>query len=169
MSNSLRPHGLQHARPPCPSPTLGVDSKLMSVESVMPSNHFILCLPLLLLPSVFPSIRAFSNESVLLIRWPNTGISALVSVFPMNIPGLISFRIDRFDLLAVQGTLKSFLQYQNSKASILWSSAFFRVQLLTSVHNNWKNYHAITIQTLVSKVMYLFLNRLSRFVMQHGL
>ena len=128
----------------------------MSSESVMPSSHFILCLPLLLLPSVFPSIRAFSNESVLLIRWPNTGISALVSVFPMNIPGLISFRIDRFDLLAVQGTLKSFLQHHNSKESILYHSAFFMVQLSHPYTTTGKTI-ALIIWTFVSKVMSLLL------------
>ena len=169
VSNSLQPHGLQHTRLPCPSLPPGSLLKLMSIESMMPSNHLILCCPILLLPSIFPSIRVFSNESTLHIRWPKYwGFS--FSISPSNeYSGLISFRIDWFHLLAVQGTLKSLLQHQNSKASILWSSAFFRVQLLTSVHDKWKNYHAITIQTLVSKMMYLFLNRLSRFVMQHGL
>ena len=101
--------------------------KLMFVESVMPSNHLILCCPLLLPPSVFPSIRVFSNESVLHIRWPKYwGFNFNIS--PSNeYSGLISFRMDWLDLLAVQGTLKSILQHHNSKASILWRSAFFRV------------------------------------------
>ena len=98
--------------------------KLMSIKSVMPSNYLILCRPLLLLPSIFPSIRVFSNESVLLIKWPKYW-SFSISEYS----GLISFRIDWFDLLAVQGTLKSLLQHRTSKASILWRSCFFRVQL----------------------------------------
>ena len=100
--------------------------KLMSMESVMPSNHLILCHPLLLPPSIFPSIRVFSNESVLCIRWPKYW-SFSFSISPSN-SGLISFRMDWLDLLAVQGTLKSFLQHHSSKASILWCSAFFVVQ-----------------------------------------
>ena len=103
--------------------------KLMSIESVMPSNHFILYRPLLLLPSIFPSIRAFYNESVLRIRWPNYW-SFSFSICPSNeYSGLISFRIDWLDLLALQGTLKSLLQHHNSKTSILQHSAFFIVQL----------------------------------------
>ena len=103
--------------------------KLMSIESVMPSNHLILCHPLLLLPSVFPSIRVFPNDSVLHIRWPKYW-SFSFSIGPSNeYSGLISFRIDWFDLLAVQGTLKSLLQHHSSKASILWCLAFFIVQL----------------------------------------
>ena len=103
--------------------------KLMSIESVMPSNHFILCLPLLLPPSIFPSIMVFSNESVLCIRWPKYWSFSL-SIGPSNEhPGLISFRMDWLDLLAVQGTLKSLLQHHSSKASILQCSAFFTVQL----------------------------------------
>ena len=100
--------------------------KLISIESVMPSNHLILCRPLLFLPSIFPSIRVFSNESVLCIRWPKYwGFS----ISPSNeYTGLISFRIDWFDLLEVQGTLKSLLQHHSSKASILWCSVFFMVQ-----------------------------------------
>ena len=103
--------------------------KHTSIESVMPSNHFILCRPLLLLPSIFPSIRVFSNESVLHIRWPKYWSSSF-SISPSNeYSGLISFRIDWLDLLAGQGTLKSLLQHHNSKASILRCSAFFIVQL----------------------------------------
>ena len=126
VSHSLQPYELQHTRLPCPSPTLGAYSNPCPLSWWC---HPIIssCLPLLLLPSIFPSIRAFSSESVLLIRWPNTGIPASASVLPMNILGLISFRIDRFDLLAVQGTLKSLLQNQ-LKASIFRSLAFFMVQ-----------------------------------------
>ena len=103
--------------------------KLMSIELVMPSNHLILCHPLLLLPSVFPSIRVFSSESIVHIRWPKYW-SFSFSISPSNeYSGLISFRMDWLDLLAVQGTLKSLLQYHSSKASILWCSAFFMVQL----------------------------------------
>ena len=103
--------------------------KLMSIESVMPSNHLILCRPLLLLPSIFPSLRVFSNDSVLHIRWPKYW-SFSFSISPSNeYSGLISFRMDWLDLLAVQGTLKSLLQHCSSKASILRSSAFFMVQL----------------------------------------
>ena len=103
--------------------------KLMSIESVMPSNHLILCHPLLLLPSIFPSIRVFSNESVLPIRWPKYW-SFSFNISPSNeYTGLISFRIDWLDLLAVQGTLKSLLQHHSSKGSILWCSAFSTVQL----------------------------------------
>ena len=113
--------------------------KLMSIESVMPSNHLILCHPLLLLPSIFPSIRVFSNESALRNRWPKYW-SFSFSISPSNEhPGLISFRMDWLDLLAVQGTLKNLLQQHSSKASILWCSAFFVVQL-TSVHDHWKNH-----------------------------
>ena len=103
--------------------------KLMSIESVMPSNHLILCHPLLLQPSIFPSIRVYSNGSVLHIRWPMYW-SFSFSISPSNeYSGLISFRMDWLDLLAVQGTLKSLLQHHSSKASILWQSAFFIVQL----------------------------------------
>ena len=123
VSNSLLPHGLQHARPPCSSPSQSL-LKLMSIESVMPSNHLILCCPLLLLPSILPSIRVFSNESVLRIRWPNYW-SFNFNVSPSNEhSGLISFRMDRLDLLAVQGTLRNFLQHHSSKASILSALRF---------------------------------------------
>ena len=128
VSTSLQPHGPQHTRPPCPSPTPRALLKLMSIE-LMPSIHLILCCTLLLLPSIFPSIRVFSNESVLCIRWPKFW-SFSFSIIPSNkYSGLISFRIDWLDLLAVQGTLKSFLQHHSSKASILQCSAFFTVQL----------------------------------------
>ena len=113
MSDSLQPHGLQHARLPWSL------LKLMSIKSVMPSNHLILCHPLLLPPSMFPSIRVFSNESVLCIRWPKYG-SFSFSISPSNeYSRLISFRMDWLDLLAIQGTLKSLLQHHSSKASIL--------------------------------------------------
>ena len=122
MSDSLWPHGLQHTRPPCPSPTPGA-LKLMSIQSVMSSNHLIICRPLLLPPSIFPSIKVFSEESVLHIRWLKYWS---FSISPSNeYSGLISFRMDWLDLLAVQGTLKSLLQHHNSKASILQCSAFF--------------------------------------------
>ena len=128
VSNSLQPHRLQQARPPCPSPTASL-LKFMSIESVMPSNHLILCRPLLLLPSIFPIIRVFSNESALRIRWPKYW-SFSFNISPSNeYPGLISLRMDWLDLLAVQGTLKSLLQHHSSKASILQCSAFFIVQL----------------------------------------
>ena len=103
--------------------------KLMSIKLVMQSNLLILCCPLLLLPSIFPSFRVFSNESVLHIRWPKIGVSSSVSVLPMNNSGLISFQIDWFDLLDVLGTLRSLLQHHSSKTLILQCSAFFRVQL----------------------------------------
>ena len=103
--------------------------KLMAIESVMPSNHLILCCPLLLSPSIFPSIRVFSNELVLHIRWPKYWSFSFSTSLSNEYSGLISFRIDWFDLLAVQGIFKSLLQHQSSKASILWQSAFFIVQL----------------------------------------
>ena len=130
MSNSLQPYGLQHTRPLCLSPTTRIYSKScpMSLESVMPSNHLILCHPLFLLPPIFPSIRVFSNESVSCIRWPKYW-SFSFSISPCNeYSGLISFGMDWLGLLAVQGTLKSLLQYHSSKASILLNSAFFIVQ-----------------------------------------
>ena len=134
--------------------------RLMSIESMMPSYHFTLCHPLLLL-SIFPSIRIFSNESALCIRWPKYWS---FSISPYNeYLGLISFRIDWFDLLEVQGTLKSLIQHHSSKASILWCSAFFMVQFFTSIHDYWKN-HSLTIWTFVSEVMSLLFNMLSRLV-----
>ena len=114
--------------------------KLMSIESVMPLNHFILCHPLLLPPSNPPSIRVFSNGSVLPIRWPKYW-SCSFSISPSNeYSGLISFRMDWLDLLAVQGTLKSLLQHHSSNASILQCSAFFTAQLSASIHDYWKNH-----------------------------
>ena len=130
MSDSLQPHGLKHARPPYLSSTTGVYPNSCPLSQwCHPSNHLILCHPLLLLPSMFPSIRVFSNESVLHIRWPKCW-SFSFSICPSNeYSGLISFRMDWLDLLAVQGTLKSLLQLHSSKASILRRSAFFMVQL----------------------------------------
>ena len=129
LSDSLWPHESQHARPPCPSPTPGVHSDSTSIESVMPSSHLILCRPLLLLPPIRPSIRVFSNESTLPMRWPKSWSFSFSIVPSKEHPGLISFIMDRLDVLAVQGTLKSLLQHHSSKASILWRSAFFTVQL----------------------------------------
>ena len=127
MSNSLQPHGLQHARLPCPSLSPGACAN--SCPLAMPSNHLILCHPLLLLLSVFPSIRVSSSELVLRVRWPKYW-SFSFSISPSKeYSGLISFRIDWLDLLAVQGTLKNLLQHHSSKALILQHSAFFTVQL----------------------------------------
>ena len=129
MSDSLRAHGLQHTRPPCLIANSRRLLKLMSIESVMSFSHLILCRPLLLLPSIFPSIRVFSNESVFHIRWPKYW-SFSFSISPSNEYSLlISFRMDRLDLLAVQGALKSLLQHHSSKASFLQCSVFFIVQL----------------------------------------
>ena len=137
--------------------------KLISIESVMPSNHLILCHPLLLLPSVFPSIRVFSNESVLCIRWPKYW-SFSFSISPSNeYLALISFRMDWLDLLAVQGTLKSLLQHHSSKASILQRSAFFTVQLSHPYMTIAKTI-ALTRWPFVGKVMSLLFNMLSRLV-----
>ena len=128
----------------------------------MPSNHLILCHPLLLLPSIFPSIRVFSNESALHIRWPKYW-SFSFNISPSNeYSGLISFRLDWLDLLAVQGTLKCLLQHHSSKASILWCSAFFIVQLSYPYLTTGKTI-ALTIRTFVSRVVALLLNMLSRF------
>ena len=129
----------------------GSSLKLISVESVMPSNHLILCRPLLLLPSIFPSIRVFSSESVLHIRWPKYWSFSFNIIPSKEIPGLISFRMDWLDLLAVQGTLKSFLQHHSSKASILRRSAFFISQLSHPYMNTGKTI-ALTRQTFVGKV-----------------
>ena len=133
--------------------------KLMSIKSVMPSNHLILCRPLLLPPSIFPSIRVFSNESVLRISWPKYW-SFSFSISPSNeYSGLISFRMNWLDLLAVQGTLKSLLQHHSSKAAILQCSAFFRVQLSHPYMTTGKTI-GLTRQTFVGKVMSLLFNML---------
>ena len=132
----------------------------MSIESVMPSNHLILCRPLLLLPSIFPSIRVFTNESVLCIKWPKYWRFSF-NISPTNEhPGLISFRMDWLDLLAVQGTLKSLLQHHSSKASILQCSAFFTVQLSHPYMTTGKTI-ALTRWIFVDKVMSLLYNMLS--------
>ena len=129
----------------------------------MPSNYLILCRPLLLLPSIFPSIRIFSNESVLRIRWPKDWNFSF-SISPSNeYSGLLSFKIDWFYLLAVQGTFRSLLQHHSSKASILQPSSFFIVQLSHPYMTTGKT-KALTRQTFVGKVMFLFINMLSRFV-----
>ena len=156
MSDFLRPHGLQYARLPCPSLSLRVCSNSCSLNQWC---HFILCCPLLLLPSVFPSIRVSSNELVLRIRWPKYWS---FSINPSNeYSGLISFRMDWFDLLAVQGTLKSLLQHHRPKASILWHSVCFMVQLSHLYMTTGKTI-ALTIWTFVSKVMSLLFNMLSQ-------
>ena len=148
----LQPHWLQHARPPLSVTNFQSLLKLVSIELMMPSSHLILCHPLLLPPSLFPCIRVFSSESVL-IRWPKYW-SFSFSISPSSeYSGLISFRMNWLDLLAVQGTLKSLLQYHGSKASILWCSAFFIVK--TIVLTRW---------IFVGKVMSLLFNMLSRLV-----
>ena len=154
VSDSLRPHRLQHTRPPCPSQTPRVYLNSMCIELVMPSSHLVLCCPLLLLPSIFPSIRVFTNESVLRIRWPEYW-SLCFSISSSNeYSGLISFRMDWLELLAIQGTLKSLLQHHSSKASVLRSSAFFIVQLLHPYMTTGKAI-ALTRWTFVGKVMSL--------------
>ena len=154
VPNFLRPHGLQYASITNSQSLL----KLMSIELVMPSNHF-----LLLLPSIIPSIRVFSNESVLCIRWPKYW-SFSFSINPSSEhSGLISFRMDWLDLLAVQGTLKSLLQHDSSKASILWHSAFFTVQLSHPYMTTGKTI-ALTRRIFVGKVMSVLFNMLSRLV-----
>ena len=166
LSDSLQTHGLQHAWLPCPplSPSL---LTLKFIESVMPSNHLILCCLLLLLPSIFPSIRVFSNESALHIRWPKDW-SFSFSISPSSeYSGLISFRMNWFDLLAVQGTLKSLLQHHSSKASILRCSAFFIVQLSNPYMTTGKTI-GLTRWTFVDKVMSLLFNMLSRLVSPSG-
>ena len=135
----------------------------MSTELVIPPNHLILCRPLLLLPSIFPNIRVFSNESVLLIRWPKYWSFSFNISLSNEHPGLISFRIDWLDLLVVQGTLKSLLQHHSSKASIVQCPALFIVQLSHPYMTTGKTI-ALTKQTFVDKVMSLLFNMLSRLV-----
>ena len=137
--------------------------KLTSIESAMPSSHLILCHPLLLLPSIPPSIRVFSNTSSLRMRWRKYWSFSFSIIPSKEHPGLITFRMDWLDLLAVQGTLKSLLQHHSSKASILWHSAFFTVQLLHPYMTIGKTI-ALTRRTFVGKVMSLLLNMLSRLV-----
>ena len=162
VSDSLQPCRLQHSRPLCSSPTPSLP-KLMSIESVIPSSQLILSHPLLLLPSIFPSIKVFSNESALRIRWPKYW-SFSFNISPSNEhPGLISFRMDWLNLLAVQGNLKSLLQHHSSKASILQCSVFFIVQLSHPYMTTGKT-TALTRRTIVGKVMSLLFNMLSRLV-----
>ena len=163
MSDSLWLHGLQHTRLLCPSPSLGVCSNSCPLSRwCHPSNYLILCHPLLL-SSIFPSLRVFSNESPLRIRGRNDGNFSL-SLSPSNdYSGLISFGISWLDLLAVQGTLKSLLQHHSSKPSIFWCSAFFTVQLLHPYKTTGKTI-AFTSQTFVGKVMSLLFNMLSMLV-----
>ena len=167
MSNSLQPGTMEPGNHSTPAPLSITNSqsppKPTSIESVIPSNHLILCHPLLLLPSIFPSIRVFSSESALHIRWPKYW-SFSFNISPSNEhPGLISFRMDWLDLLAVQGTCKSLLQQHSSKASILLCSAFFIVQISHPYMTTGKTI-ALTRWTFVGKVMSLLLNMLSRLV-----
>ena len=138
--------------------------KLMSIESVMPSNHLILCHPLLLMPSIFPSIRVFSNESVLHIRWPKYWSFSFTISFSNEYSGLIYFRMNWLNVLAVHWTLKSFLQQHSSKASIVWHLAFFIVQLSHPYMSTGKS-KALTRRTFVGKIMSLLSNMLSRLVL----
>ena len=157
MSNSLRPQELQHSRPPCPSPTHRVYSN--SCPLSWWCHPTILCHPLLLLPSIFPSIRVFSNESVLQLKWPKYWSFSFSISHSNEHPGLIFFRMDWLDLLAVQGTLKS-LQHHSSKASILQHSAFFIVQL-SHAYMTTRNTKTLTRWTFAGKVMSLLFSVLS--------
>ena len=163
VSDSLQPHESQHTRPPCPSPTPGVHPDSTSIKSVMPSSHLILYRPLLLLPPIPPSIRVFSNESTLRMRWPKYWSFSFSVIPSKEIPGLISFRMDWLDLLAVQGTLKSLLKHHRSKALILMCSAFFIVQLSHPYMTTGKTI-ALTRWTFVVKVTSLLFNMPSRLV-----
>ena len=140
--------------------------RLTSIESVMPSSHLILCHPLLLLRPIPPSMRVFSSESTLRMRWPKDWSFSFSIIPSKEHPGLISFRMDWLDLLAVQGTLKSLLQCHSSKAAILRRSAFFTVQLSHSYMTTGKTI-ALTRQTIVGKVMSLLFNMLSRLVIKN--
>jgi len=155
MNHSMPGHPVHYQLPGPPKP--------ISIELVMPSNHLILCCPLLLLPSIFPSIRVFSNESALPIRWSKYW-SFSFNISPSNEhPGLISFRMDWLDLLAVQGTLKSLLQYHSSKASILQHSALFIIQISRAYMTTGKTI-ALTIKTFLGKAVSLLFNMLSGLV-----
>ena len=154
MSDSLRPHESAACQVSLSITNSRCSLRLTSIESVMPSSHLILCHPLLLLPPISPSIRVFSNESTLLMRWPKYWSFSFSIIPSREIPGLISFSMDGLDLLAVQGTLKSLLQYHSSKASILWCSAFFTVQHSHPYMTTGKTI-ALTRQTFVGKVMSL--------------
>ena len=162
MSDSLQPHGLQHTRLPL-SFTISLSLlNFMSIESVMVSNHFSLCCPFRLLPSIFPTIRIFSSELTLRIRWPKCWSFSFSSTPSNECSGLISFRMDWLDLRAVQGTLKSLLQHHSSKASILRCLAFFMVQLSHLYLTTGKTI-AFTFH-FVGKVISLLFNTLSKFV-----
>ena len=163
MSDSLQPHGLQHCQASLSITNSRSLFKLMFIESVMPSNHLILCRPLLLPPSIFPRIRAVSNKSVLYIRWPKYWSFSFSISLSSEYLGLISFTMDWLDLLAVQGTLKSLLKHHSSKASLLWHSAFFIFQLSHPYMTTGKTI-ALTRKTFVGKVMSLLFNMLSRLV-----
>ena len=160
--SSFRPHELSTPGLPVHHQLTESPPKPMSIESVMPSNHYILC-PLLLLPLIFPSIRVFSNESTLCIRWPKYWSFSFNISLTNEHPGLISFRMDWLDLLAVQGTLKSLLQHHGSKASVVQCSAFFIVQLSHPYMTTGKTI-VLTRWTFVDKVMSLLFNMLSRLV-----
>ena len=162
MSDCLWSHGLQHSRPPCPSPTPGAYSNSCPSYRWWPSNHLILCRCLLLLPSIFPSIRVFSNESVPHTRWPKCW-SFSFNISPSNEYSGLIFRMDWLNFLVVQGTLKSLLQHHNSKASILWNSAFFIVQLSHPYMTTGKTI-ALSRRIFVGKVISLLFNMLSRLV-----
>ena len=163
MSDSLWPHRLQHNRPSCPSSTPAVYSNTCALSRWYHPTNLILCRPLLLPPSIFPSISVFSNESALRIRWPKYW-SFSFSISPSNeYSGLTSFRMDWLDLLDVQGTLKSLLQHHNSKASILQYPAFFIVQLSHPYMTTGKTI-TLTRWTFVGKVMSLLFNMLSKLV-----
>ena len=161
---TLQPPGLQHARRSFLPFTISLSLlKLISFESMMPYNHLILCHPLLLLPSIFPSISVFLNESVLHIKWPKYWSFSFNISTSNEYSGLISFRMDWLDLVAIQGILKSLLQHHSSKASILRRSAFFIVQLSHPYMTTGKT-TALTRQTFVGKVMSLVFNMLSMLV-----
>ena len=162
MSDSLQLQGPQHARPPCRLPAPGTCSNSCPLSRQC-HPHLILCHHLLLLPSIFPGIKIFSNESVLCIRWPRYWSFNFNINFSNEYSGLISFRMDWLDLLAVQGTLKSLLQHHSSKASVLWCSAFFMVQLSHPYKATGKTI-AFTRWTFVGKVMSLLFNILSSLV-----
>ena len=163
VSNSSRSHESQHNQASLSIINSRSSLKLTSIESVTPSSHLILCRPLLLLSPIPPSIRVFSNESTLRMRWPKYWSFSFSIIRSKEHPRLISFRMDWLDLLAVQGTLKSLLQHHSSKPSILWCSAFFTVQLSHPYMTTGKSI-ALTRWTFVGKVMSLLFNMLSMLV-----
>ena len=163
MSDSLKPHEPHHARPPCPSPTPGVYPNPWPLNQWCHPTISSSCHPLLFLPSISPSVRVFPNESALRIRWPKYWSFSYNVSRSSEHPGLIFFRMDWLDLLAVQGTLRSLLQHHSSKASILWRSTFFLVQLSHPYMTTGKTI-ALTRRTFVPKVMFLLFNMLSRLV-----